>query len=91
VKEFAIAAATILGLGLAVPALAASEIDCMVMWDKADANNNNILEGEEATTYLDAIKKSPKNYKMKTVDQLSSTEFMAACTDDVFKISFYRS
>jgi len=91
VKEFAIAAATILGLGLAVPALAASEIDCMVMWDRADVNKNGVLEGEEASAYLDAIKKSRKKYEMKTVDQLSSTEFMAACTDDVFKISFYRA
>ena len=90
-REFAIAAATILGLGLAVPALAASEIDCMVMWDRADVNKNGVLEGEEASGYLDAIKKSRKKYEMKTVDQLSSTEFMAACTDDVFKISFYRA
>jgi hypothetical protein len=42
-----------------------------------------------ATAYLDAIRKSGKKYKMKTVGQLSSTEFMAACKDDVFKISFY--
>jgi hypothetical protein len=28
--------------------------------------------------------------KLKTVDQLTSTEFMAACKDDVFKISSYR-
>ena len=90
-KEFATAAVTILGLGLAVPALAASEIDCMVMWDRADVNNNGVLEGEEATAYLDAIRKSPKKYEMKTVDQLSSTEFMAACMDDIFKISFYRA
>jgi hypothetical protein len=91
VREFAIAAATILGLGLAVPALAASEIDCTVMWDRADVNKNGVLEGEEASAYLDAIKKSRKKYEMKTVDQLSSTEFMAACKGDVFKISFYRA
>lgn len=90
-REFAIAAATILGLGLAVPALAANEIDCLVMWDRADLNKNGVLEGEEASAYLDAIKKSRKKYEMKTVDRLSSTEFMAACTDDVFKISFYRA
>ena len=89
-RELAIAAATILGLGLAVPALAASEIDCMVMWDRADIDKNGVLEGSEATAYLDAIRKSGKKYEIKTVDQLSSTEFMAACTNDVFKISFYR-
>ena len=81
----------ILGLGLAVPGHAANEVDCMVMWDRADVNKNGVLEGSEATTYLDAIRKSGKRYEMKTVDQLSSTEFMAACTDDVFKISFYRA
>jgi hypothetical protein len=26
----------------------------------------------------------------KIIGQLSSTEFMAACKDDAFKISFYR-
>ena len=72
--------ATVGALGLA--------IDCMVMWHKADVNNNGTLEGKEATAYLDAIRKSGKNYEMKTVGQLSSTEFMAACKDDAFKISF---
>ena len=61
------------------------------MWDKADVNKNGTLEGKEATAYLDAIRKSIKKYGMKTADQLSWAEFMAACTDDVFKISFYRA
>jgi hypothetical protein len=56
VSEFAIAAGTILGLGLASPPHAASEIACMVMWDRADLNKNGVLEGEEASAYLDAIK-----------------------------------
>ena len=62
---------------------------CMVMWDKADVNKNGTLEGNEATAYLDAIRKSGE-YKLKVVGQLSSAEFMAACKDDVFKISSYR-
>ena len=62
----------------------------MVMWHKADVNKDGTLEGKEATAYLDAIRKSGKKYEIKIVDQLSSTEFMAACKDDVFKISFYR-
>ena len=62
----------------------------MVMWNKADANNNGILKGGDATAYLDAVRKSGKKYKLKTVGQLSSTEFMVACKDDAFKISFYR-
>ena len=62
----------------------------MVMWHKADVNKNGILKDDEATAYLDAIKKSGKTYELKTVGQLSSTEFMAACKDDAFKISFYR-
>jgi hypothetical protein len=90
-KKLVIAAVAVIGLGIATPAHAASEIDCMVMWDKADLNKNGILDGDEATAYLDAIKKSVKKYGMKTVNQLSAAEFMAACTDDVFKISFYRA
>jgi hypothetical protein len=81
-RKLIIAMATVSVLGTTVPARAASEIDCMVMWDKADVNKNGIL---------DAIRKSVKKYGMKTVDQLSTAEFMAACADDVFKISFYRA
>jgi hypothetical protein len=89
-KKLVIATAAVLGLGIAIPAHAAREIDCMVMWEKADVNKNGTLEGKEAIAYLDAIRKSGKKYEMKTVGQLSSTEFMAACKDDAFKISFYR-
>ena len=89
-KKLVIAIATVLGLGIVTPAHGANELDCMVMWDKADVNKNGILEGKAATAYLDAIRKSGKKYKMKTVGQLSSTEFMTACQDDAFKISFYR-
>ena len=90
-RKLIIAMATVSVLGTTVPARAASEIDCMVMWDQADVNKNGTLEGKEATAYLDAIRKSVKKYGMKTVDQLSTAEFMAACADDVFEISFYRA
>ena len=73
-KKLVIATAAILGLGIAVTAHAASEIDCMVMWDKADVNETGTLEGNEATTYLDAIRKSGKTYDMKTLGQLSARE-----------------
>ena len=89
-KKLVIAAVAVIGLGIATPAHAASEIDCMVMWEKADVYKNGTLKGKEATAYLDAIRKSGKSYEMKTVGQLSSAEFMAACKDDAFKISFYR-
>jgi hypothetical protein len=89
-KKLVIATIAVLIQG-AIPAHAASEIDCLVMWDRADRNKNGILDGEEATPYLDAIRKSIKKYAMKTVDQLSEAEFMAACADDVFKITFYRA
>jgi hypothetical protein len=89
-KKLVIATAAVLGLGIAIPAYAASEIDCMVMWEKADVYKNGTLKGKEATAYLDAIRKSGKKYEMKTAGQLSSDEFMAACKDDAFKISFYR-
>ena len=90
-KKLVIATAAVLVLGIVVPAQGAKEIDCMVMWDKADVNKNGTLEGDEATAYLEAIRKSSKKYEMKTVGQLSSTEFMAACKDNAFKISFYRA
>ena len=90
-KKLVMATAAVLGLGIATPTYAASEIDCMVKWNKADANNSGTLKGNEATTYLDAIRESGKKYDMKTVGQLSSTEFMAACKDDAFKIWFYRT
>jgi hypothetical protein len=89
-KKLVKATAAVLGLGIAIPAHAASEIDCMVMWEKADVYKCGTLKGKEATAYLDAIRKSGKKYEMKTVGQLSSAEFMAACKDDAFKISFYR-
>jgi hypothetical protein len=89
-QKLVMATTAVLVLGITTPAHAAREIDCMVMWDKADVNKNGILKGDAATAYLDAIKKSGKNYEMKAVGQLSSTEFMAACKDDAFKISFYR-
>jgi hypothetical protein len=90
-KKLVIATTASLVLGIVTPAHAAREIDCMVMWDKADVNKNGILKGDEATPYLDAIKKSGKKYELKVVDQLSSTEFMTACKDDAFRISFYRA
>ena len=31
-------------------------------WDKADVNKNGTLEGNEATAYLDAIRKSGEKY-----------------------------
>jgi len=82
------AIAAVSALGTVVPARATSEIDCMVMWDKAGINKNGTLEGKEATAYLDAIRKSVKKYGRKTVDQLSAAEFMAACTEDVFRFRF---
>ena len=90
-KKLVIAAAAVLAMEIAIPAHAATEIDCMVIWDKADLNKNGTLEGNEVTAYLDAIRKSGKKYEIKTVGQLSSTEFMAACKDNAFKISFYRA
>ena len=90
-KKLLIATAGVAVLGIVVPAHAAKEIDCMVMWDKADVNKNGTLEGNEATAYLEAIRKSGKTYELKSVDQLSSTEFMTACKDDAFRIAYYRA
>jgi hypothetical protein len=67
----------LLRLVITIPAHAASEMACMVMWDKADVNKNGTLEGDGATAYLDAIRKSGKKYKLKTVDQRLSFAFSA--------------
>src|SRR3954454_19739101 len=90
-KKLVIAMAAVLVLAIVVPAQGAKEIDCMVMWGKADVNKNGTLEGDEATAYLEAIRKSGKKYELKIVDQLSSTEFMTACKDDAFKILYFRA
>ena len=50
-KKLVIATAAVLVLGIAIPAHAAREIDCMVMWEKADVNKNGTLEGKAATAY----------------------------------------
>jgi hypothetical protein len=41
-RKLIIAIAAVSVLGTTVPARAASEIDCMVMWDKADVNRNGM-------------------------------------------------
>ena len=62
-KKLVIAMAAVLVLAIVVPAQGAKEIDCMVMWGKADVNKNGTLEGDEATAYLEAIRKSGKKYE----------------------------
>ena len=88
--KLVITTAAALELVTTTPVHAASEMASMVMWDRADANKNGTPEGNEATAYLHATRKSGKKYELKTVDQLTSAAFMAACKDDVFKISSYR-
>ena len=63
--KLVIATAAALELMTTTPVHAASEMTCMVMWDKADVNKNGTLEGNEATAYLDAIRKSGKKYELK--------------------------
>ena len=45
-KKLVMATVAVLIQGIAFPAHAAREIDCMVMWDRADLNKNGILEGK---------------------------------------------
>ena len=79
------AAAFAMAAGLTLPAMAASDADCKAKWVKADVNLSGILEGKEATVYLDAIIQSGKTYDLKAAGELTSAEFMAACKDDAFK------
>jgi hypothetical protein len=41
-KKLLIATAAVFGLGIASPTHAASEIDCMVMWEKTDVYKNDM-------------------------------------------------
>ena len=90
-KKIVVVTAVLLAFWIVIPAHAAKEIDCMVMWNKADVNKNGKLGGKEATAYLGTIRKSGKKYELKAVDRLSPTEFMTACKDDAFRVTFYRA
>ena len=63
-KKLVKATAAVLGLGVAIPAHAASEIDCMVMWEKVDVYKNGTLKGKEATAaiHFHATKKEYKSF-----------------------------
>ena len=61
-KKLVIATSAVLGLGIAIPAHAASEIDCMVMWEKADVYKNGTLKGQRGDRLLlDAIRRAARN------------------------------
>jgi hypothetical protein len=79
------AAAFAIALGAVIPAMAASDADCKVKWDKADVNKSGTLEGKEAAVYLDAIALSGKTYDLKAAGELTSAEFMLACKEDAFR------
>jgi hypothetical protein len=76
--KLAITTAAALELVTTTPVHAASEMASVV---KATRRPHNCMPSERAA----------RSMKLKTVDQLTSTEFMAACKDDAFKISFYRA
>jgi hypothetical protein len=61
--KLAITTAAALELVTTTPVHAASEMASMVMWDRADANKNGTPEGNEATAYLHAIRKSGNKYE----------------------------
>ena len=60
------------------------EAKCNTMWMKADVNKNGVLEGDEATKFLDAIDKSGKIYDANSDRRLDKAEFMKACKDSIF-------
>jgi Ca2+-binding EF-hand superfamily protein len=71
--------------GYVIPAAAApSDADCKAMWTKADADKNGVIEGAEATKFMEAIKKSGKSYDENNDGKLTQDEFMKACKDGVF-------
>jgi hypothetical protein len=71
--------------GCVIPAAAApSDADCKAMWSKADADKNGVIEGAEATKYMEAIKKSGKSYDANKDGKLTQDEFINACKDGVF-------
>ena len=77
------ATAMVIALGFAAPAGAASEIDCKVMWSKADPNDSGHISGDRAVIYMEAMMTSGR--ATAAVDRIAVEEFMAACMADVFK------
>ena len=77
------ATAMAIALGLASPAMAASEADCKAIWNKRDTNNSGHSFGKTAAFYMEALKISGRS--TAAADRITAAEFMAACMADVFK------
>jgi Ca2+-binding EF-hand superfamily protein len=73
-------------VAVSAPAFAESEEECLMRFDRVDANNDGYIAGIESQDYFDAL----ENAGMLSVDankdgRLNINEFMAACLKDVFK------
>ncbi len=82
-KSLSICIAVLAGFA-SVAVAAQTDAECKAAWTKADANNDGVLVGDEAAKFLEAIKKSGKEYDVNGDGKLDRDEFMKACTDGVF-------
>ncbi len=82
-KSLSICIAVLAGFA-SVAVAAPTDDECKAAWTKADANNDGVLAGDEATKFLEAIKKSGKQYDANGDGKLDRDEFTKACKDGVF-------
>ena len=64
---------------MAAPAFAMSNAACKAEWDKADANRDGVLVGEEARPYLSSMTSAPAD------GRITPALFLASCEADTFK------
>ena len=78
-KRIMLAALTV--ATMATPAFAMSDAACKAEWEKADANRDGVLAGEEARPYLSHMKSAPAD------GRITPALFMSSCQADTFKTS----
>lgn len=76
-KKFVLAAFA--AATMAAPAFAMSDAACKAEWDKADANRDGVLAGEEARPYLSNMTSAPAD------GRITPALFMSSCQADTFK------
>jgi len=64
---------------MAAPAFAMSDAACKAEWDKADANRDGVLVGDEARPYLSNMTAAPAD------GRITPALFMSSCQADTFK------
>ena len=66
----------------AMPAYAATDVECQAMWTKADVNKDGVLSDMEAQRYAAAMRVSER--KASADGRIDQTSFLEACKADVY-------